>query len=141
MKSTSTLFQLFLISFLLYSCKQEKKEALPFTGKVQESNIKHAKGFQITKQASGLTILTISSPWAEAEEAFTYALIPKDKMASMTLNRDAYDAIIPVPVEKIVVTSTTHIPALEALGVSDKYRSSTFITTRFGRWFWYQQSK
>ena len=27
------------------------------------------------------------------------------------------DAIIPIPVERIIVTSTTHIPALEALGV------------------------
>ena len=41
-------------------------------------------------------------------------------MASITLNADAYNAIIAVPVERIVVTSTTHIPALEALGVEDK---------------------
>ena len=34
------------------------------------------------------------------------------KLRAMTLNRDAYDAIIAVPVERIVVTSTTHIPAL-----------------------------
>jgi iron complex transport system substrate-binding protein len=67
-----------------------------------------------------LTIIKVASPWPDADTGFTYALIPKDKMSTMTLNKDAYDAIIAVPVERIVVTSTTHIPALEALGVDDK---------------------
>ncbi len=40
--------------------------------------------------------------------------------ATVTLNRDEYDVIISVPVESVVVTSTTHIPALEALGVLDR---------------------
>ena len=36
------------------------------------------------------------------------------------MNKNEYDAIISVPIESIVVTSTTHIPALEALGELDK---------------------
>ena len=31
------------------------------------------------------------------------------------MNKDEYDAIVNVPIETIVVTSTTHIPVLEAL--------------------------
>jgi len=31
-------------------------------------------------------------------------LVPKEKLASITLDRDAYNAIIGVPVERIVVT-------------------------------------
>lgn len=41
-------------------------------------------------------------------------------MAALTLNKNKYDAIVAVPVQRIVVTSTTHIPALEALEVDDK---------------------
>ena len=47
----------------------------------------------------------------------------------MTLSADAYDAIIPTPIESIVVTSTTHIPALEALGVLNKLTG--FPDTRY----------
>ena len=109
---------MFLVFFV--SCKDEKKESLPITTAPNATEINCARGFSIEKSDSGLTIITVASPWPDAETGFTYALIPKDKMAAMTLNKDEYDAIIAVPVERIVVTSTTHIPALEALGVDDK---------------------
>ncbi|HZJ21399.1 MAG TPA: ABC transporter substrate-binding protein, partial [Pricia sp.] len=109
---------MFLVFFI--SCKDEKKESLPTTQVSEASAINYAKGFSIEKSDSGLAIIKVASPWPDAKTAFTYALIPKDKMAAMTLNKDAYDAIVAVPVEQIVVTSTTHIPALEALGVDDK---------------------
>jgi len=105
---------------LLFSCKAEKKELLPKVAAPEITEIKYAKGFTIEKSTSGLTTIKISSPWPGAESAFTYALVPKKKMAAMTLNSNAYDAIVTVPVEKLVVTSTTHIPSLEALKVTDK---------------------
>ncbi|MGB7393249.1 MAG: ABC transporter substrate-binding protein [Pricia sp.] len=80
----------------------------------------YAQGFSIEKSASGLSLIKVASPWPDAESAFTYALVPRDKMAATTLNKDKYDAIVAVPVERIVVTSTTHIPALEALDATDK---------------------
>ncbi|SDE65980.1 iron complex transport system substrate-binding protein [Pricia antarctica] len=109
---------IFLISFV--SCKDEKKESLPTLPVTQTSTINYAKGFSIEKSDSGLTIIKVASPWPDAKTAFTYALIPKKKMAAMTLNKDEYDAVVAVPVERIVVTSTTHIPALEALGVGNR---------------------
>lgn len=81
--------------------------------------MKYAKGFSVEKSNSGITTIKITSPWPNAESAFTYALIPRDILASITLNKEDYDAIVTVPVERIVVTSTTHIPALEALGVDE----------------------
>ncbi|MFT7064876.1 MAG: iron complex transport system substrate-binding protein [Sediminicola sp.] len=86
---------------------------------IEETAISHAQGFTINKGSQGITIIKITSPWPNAEAVFTYALVPRDKMAFITLNRDEYDAIIATPIEKIVVTSTTHIPALEALGVEN----------------------
>lgn len=106
--------------FLIFSCRENKKESLPIATAPKATEINYAKGFSIEKSDSGLTLIKVASPWPDAETALTYALVPKDKMAVMTLNKDAYDAIIAVPVERIVVTSTTHIPALEALGVGDK---------------------
>ncbi|MEO0527971.1 MAG: ABC transporter substrate-binding protein [Bacteroidota bacterium] len=111
---------LFIILILLIACKQAKKVELPVLPPTEKSTLDSAKGFTIEKLGSGVTLIKISSPWPNAETAFTYALVPKEKMALTSLNKDVYDAIITVPVERFVTTSTTHIPALEALGVIDK---------------------
>ena len=129
------IFFLFL-SLSIISCKKVKKEPLPTESVEKASSIDYAKGFKIENSASGLTIIELTSPWPNAESVFKYALIPKDKMASMTLNKDAYDAIIPVPVENIVVTSTTHIPALEALGVLDRltgFPDTQYVSSKTAR--------
>ncbi|AIZ43289.1 ABC transporter substrate-binding protein [Cellulophaga baltica] len=107
-----------LITLVFLSCKEETKKTPDFVEKIIPStDILYAKGFSVEKQPSGVTIIKITSPWPNAEAVFTYALIPKEKAASMTLNRDEYDAIVTVPITNVVVTSTTHIPVLEALGV------------------------
>ncbi len=108
-----------ILFFLLVSCKPQKKETLPDHILVNTEKIKYAKGFSVEKSANGMTTIKITSPWPNAEASFTYALIPREKLASITLNKNEYDAIVAVPVKNIVVTSTTHIPALEALGVED----------------------
>lgn len=82
--------------------------------------VRHASGLSIRKNKEGITFLHVASPWPDAQKGFRYALVPKALYGSVALDRDLYDAIIPVPVERMVVTSTTHIPALEALGVGDR---------------------
>ncbi|MGO4919004.1 ABC transporter substrate-binding protein [Maribacter spongiicola] len=111
--------RLLFICFLFFisSCKESSKDSLPLKTPVITTEIAYAKGFTIEKQASGITIITLMTPWANAETTFTYALIPKEIQGTITLNKDEYDAIISTPVEHIVVTSTTHIPALEELEV------------------------
>ena len=111
---------LFLLLLCICSCKQPKKENISSAVLSQPITIDYAQGFTIERTTSDITIIKVSSPWPESEDSFTYALVPKEKLASITLDKDAYNAIIGVPVEKMVVTSTTHIPALEALGEADK---------------------
>ncbi|MGW9686624.1 ABC transporter substrate-binding protein [Flagellimonas sp. 2504JD1-5] len=102
---------------LLSSC-EEKKKQLPIEQVETSSHLSHATGFTI-EQTGDITVINVSSPWPGAESSFTYALVPRTKMASITLPGDAYDAIVATPVENMVITSTTHIPALESLGVLD----------------------
>ncbi|MEM6684989.1 MAG: ABC transporter substrate-binding protein [Bacteroidota bacterium] len=123
MRSFTTIFSvLFVCSMLCFSCKTEpkesKKEALPSVDQTHTTteNLQYAKNFSITKKGD-ITVITVFSPWPKAEKDFTYALLPKEKAATVTLNKDAYDAIVLTPVERLVVTSTTHIPTLEMLGV------------------------
>ncbi|MCJ7466254.1 MAG: ABC transporter substrate-binding protein [Maribacter sp.] len=111
------IFLALLLSII--GCKNKQKTDIPLAADTIKTSLTYAKGFSIEKSNTGLTILKISSPWPDAKTEFTYALVPKDKMSAISLNRDAYDAIVEVPVNTIVVTSTTHIPALESLGVLD----------------------
>ncbi|HET8735488.1 MAG TPA: ABC transporter substrate-binding protein [Pricia sp.] len=116
------MYKIGFIAFLLFfiACKEKKNNTGIPLDSVRPTEIRYANGFTVKKSESGLTVIEVASPWPDAETAFTYALVPREKMAAMTLNRNEYDAIVTVPVERIVVTSTTHIPALEALGVVDK---------------------
>ncbi len=106
----------FCILFI-FSCG-EKKKPLPIQQSESKIQIEHATGFSI-KPNSDFTVIKVTSAWPGAETHFTYALVPREKLATITLPRDAYNAIIAIPVEKMVITSTTHIPSLELLGTLD----------------------
>ncbi|MBT8306056.1 MAG: ABC transporter substrate-binding protein [Maribacter sp.] len=108
------------IILCLLSCKGNIKEPLPTTPNTKSASIEYAKGFTIEKMASGITVIEVSSPWPDAKTAFKYALVPKENLAAITLNKEEFDAVVYVPISNIVATSTTHIPTLEALGVIDK---------------------
>ncbi len=107
------------IASIFLGCKEEKKDILPISKTSKATTISYAKGFSVEKSALGLTIIKLCSPWPGAATSFTYALIPREKLSTITLNKDEYDAIITTPVERIIVTSTTHISALDALGVEN----------------------
>ncbi|RIV68427.1 ABC transporter substrate-binding protein [Flagellimonas aequoris] len=99
---------------LFWGCGEKKHAEIVQKDSVG-SAIKYASGFIIEKKQD-YTVLEVTSPWPGAETHFKYALVPKEKLASMTFPKDAYDAIVGTPVENIVLTSTTHIAPLEALG-------------------------
>ncbi len=106
-----------LLPLLLFlSCKEKmvRKQA----ENVEEEKIDYAQGFHIEKWSDDITVIRVASPWPGADREFSYALVTREKLPSITLDREVFDAVIPVPVNRLVATSTTHIPALEALGVA-----------------------
>ncbi|WP_298903395.1 ABC transporter substrate-binding protein [uncultured Psychroserpens sp.] len=101
-----------------YSCNfdsSSKKSTLEIST-TEKPGLKHADGFEI-RHFKALDLLEITNPWPKADKTYKYALLTKENAAKTTLNKDEFDAIITVPIQSIVVTSTTHIPALELLGV------------------------
>src|SRR5690606_11254058 len=72
-------------------------------------------GFKITRFDT-YTRIKVTAPWPDSDESFTYILTEKGNPVPDGVN---YDVQVEVPVQRIVVTSTTHIPALEALGTED----------------------
>ncbi|EPR73586.1 Periplasmic binding protein [Winogradskyella psychrotolerans RS-3] len=110
----------FLILLLIVSaCKNETKNdnILPAT-ETKDIALKYAEGFKISQSDHSKTI-EITKAWPEAEKTYTYLLLTKEQAAKTTYNKADYDGVIITPITKTVVTSTTHIPALELLGVEE----------------------
>lgn len=108
----SFLFVLCVYCFI--SCKQEITKT-PTTIPTK-TDISYAEGFTI-EHRDDYDIITISNPWPGADRTYKYALATKGTTVPEAKDMDA---VLEVPLEKIVVTSTTHIPSLEMLGVENK---------------------
>ncbi|WP_245794786.1 ABC transporter substrate-binding protein [Flaviramulus basaltis] len=107
---------LFLMFIMVVSCKSETKKPKLDVTIENPMELKYAKGFSITDYKT-YKIITIKNPWPKAEKNYKYVLINKENAAKTSFMIDEYDGIIIEPIQKIVVTSTTHIPALELLNV------------------------
>ncbi|MEL6304426.1 MAG: ABC transporter substrate-binding protein, partial [Bacteroidota bacterium] len=109
---------LVLTALIVLSCKPKNDTKL-VEQTSHENPLSYASGFSI-ERFSDFTLIEVNSPWPGAEKTYTYALVPKEKLAVITLPKEKYDAIIATPVDRIVATATTHVAALEQLGVLDK---------------------
>ena len=113
MKSILLRFALFFFIVPFFGCKQEtKKQTLIASSK---NEIQYAKGMEIYKH-QGFSIVKITQPWPDAKESYTYILQEKNGIIPDSLKQFT---AIQIPLKSIVVTSTTHIPALELLGVEN----------------------
>ncbi len=101
-----------LIVIICFGCKETPKTPI-VENKVPKEGIRYAKGFTLEKMGEH-TVINISNPWPGADKTFRYILV-KDKANFVT--QYAFDAIVEVPIKNMIVTSTTHIPSLEQLGV------------------------
>lgn len=107
---------LFVFVFLtLTACKKTEKSDSK-TNSSSKNEIEYATSLAIYKQ-NGYSIVKVVNPWPNAEKDFTYIL--KEKNATVPDSLQKYNTI-QVPLQSIVVTSTTIIPYLEMLGVENK---------------------
>jgi iron complex transport system substrate-binding protein len=106
-----------LFAFLVFnSCKNEKTPPPSSSVKGNPLEISYAKGFSITDYGD-YKVIEVSNPWPDAGKIFRYALV-KDQANFESGER--FDAVVQVPVQNLIVTSTTHIPSLDMLGETDK---------------------
>jgi iron complex transport system substrate-binding protein len=122
---------LFAFSFLfLTSCKEDKSNVKKLVPKVISTlNIKYAKGFSITQYESHTEIL-VTSPWPKSQDTYKYILVNKNQQIPEYKDTDI---VVTLPIERVVVMSTTIIPALECLEVDDKlvgFPSTKFISSK-----------
>lgn len=97
-----------LISICFISCKKRPQAQ----NKLETKELKYAKGFSISSE-NGFKKITIHNAYKNAENSFEYLLVPKGVALPSVSDKTQ---IIRTPVQKIIVTSTSHIPLLELLG-------------------------
>jgi iron complex transport system substrate-binding protein len=110
MKLVLKTLQFLAVLLLFTQCKEHSQRAIPT---LSRNEIKYAKGLSIEKH-NGFSIVKISNPWPNANKDFIYILKEKNGIVPDSLQ---HFTTISVPIRTIVVTSTTHIPSLEMLGV------------------------
>jgi len=110
------ILRFFFLILLSVSCKNEPSKQIVdnITGK--DLDLKYAEGFSSKDYGSHL-VITIKNPWPESEKEYKYVIIKDSEAKDWHLEKSRYDGIITDEITKLVVTSTTHIPALELLGV------------------------
>jgi len=106
-----------LFCFLSLSC-QDKKQTNQTTqpSTFDRIDIEYAKNFEV-KAHKDYYVVKLTKAWSEATKPFVYLLHKRGKSLPKNIK---YDEKIEIPLKKIVVTSTTHIPSLESLGALNK---------------------
>lgn len=107
--------KLILFSLLVLGLTQCKKTQNIAKATVNENEIVHAEGFSLVEY-DDFSILKVKNTYPEAEETFTYVLHKSEVSLPDSLQKFTK---IQIPIQKIIVTSTTHIPSLEMLGVEN----------------------
>lgn len=119
-------FLIVLLTLCIISCKEETKETQEIHTKVapeQPFTVDYATGFTLT-EFPDYTLLEVSGAFPESKDTYRYALVKATQnitksggSLTQALEDNTINAIIKVPLTSVVVTSTTHIPSLEMLGV------------------------
>lgn len=98
---------------LLSSCSVRERSV--HAGLIQDS-LHYAKGFAIEHLGES-KLVTVTYPFQGATSGYQYLLVPRGKEVPA---HDPKTQVIEIPLSSIVCTSTTHLPHLEYLGLSDK---------------------
>ena len=102
-----------LILLIGFSCKNKAKEPVENISKTEnETIVKYAKGFEIVEK-DGIKKMLIKNAYQNSKNVFEYQIINFNKDSIIHYETNVNQ--IEVPVDEIVVTSTTHIPMLELL--------------------------
>ena len=103
------LFLLLSFSLLIIQCKKENKLLTKKTS-TTSSKIKYAKGFDIISNGNQQKLI-IKKTFYNDIDTLVYLVSNKTNIANNEIK---------IPIEKLVATSTTHIPMLELLASENK---------------------
>jgi iron complex transport system substrate-binding protein len=80
------------------------------------ASIRYAKAFSL-EQCDGYRKLHVLSPWRDSKTVFTYVLVPRGRSVPQA---EPGSMVVQTPVQRIVISSSTHVAYLAMLGLEDK---------------------
>ncbi len=78
--------------------------------------VNHAKGFTVDYHRN-YKVVSVKNPWRNADTTFQYVLVQCNTPIPKGFDKSQ---IVQVPVNSVVVMSTTHLPLLDKLGLIDR---------------------
>ncbi|MFV0541737.1 MAG: ABC transporter substrate-binding protein [Aestuariibaculum sp.] len=123
------------ITFGLLSCKNKTSQKQDkIYGKALKLN--HAQGFSV-EDFGTYKILEIKDPWPKSEKTYRYALLQNNaKNDFPKTTAESFDGILNIPINRIVVTSTTHVANLDLLNQTQTlvgFPQTDFISSKKAR--------
>ncbi len=114
MKKSKSIWLLIVSLGLLVGCNRGKDSTKNY---LDSLSIHYAKGFTVQKLNDGNKLVEVGQPYQGAKSGYKYLLVQKGNEIP---KHEADVAVITIPIESIVCTSTTHIPLLDFLGETNK---------------------
>ena len=78
-------------------------------------SVAYASGFDV-EYHNNYKIITVTNPWQGAQQSFRYVLVQCGTLAPQGVD----GAVIEVPVANLIAMSTTYLPTVESLGLTDR---------------------
>ncbi|MCH6232488.1 ABC transporter substrate-binding protein [Cognataquiflexum rubidum] len=103
---------IFFIFFILFSCQSPKEIKELDLIEIPNS---YATGFAVF-QGEGFKVVEVRQAFPDKHPPFHYLV---KEIPDLKLDETGFDAVISLPISKVVLTSTTQVPHLDYLGVSD----------------------
>jgi iron complex transport system substrate-binding protein len=108
------LFTVFCLTILIFTQSCVNKKETKHTESIT-TELKYAVGFTVYAEGN-LKHVIVTHPYPGATEGFHYLLVPQGEPIPP---HDGKTLVIHTPIQKMVCTSTTHIPLLDYLGATD----------------------
>ncbi|WP_373397121.1 ABC transporter substrate-binding protein [Algoriphagus halophilus] len=109
------IFKIFFLTLLIinvFSCQRKEQIQEIETKKISPI---YANGFSL-EQGDGFWIVKVLKPWTGAQETFSYLILEENTLPPI----GDFDATIQLPIQKVILTSTTQIPHLDLLNETKK---------------------
>ncbi|TDQ16392.1 iron complex transport system substrate-binding protein [Algoriphagus boseongensis] len=100
----------FGLVFFLFSCEKKVTQTLEST----PIPLTYAQGFEL-KKGEGFWEILVTQGYTQADRTFRYLVLEE----GVSLPKEGFDAVVQLPVSKVVLTSTTQIPHLDLLGETE----------------------
>ncbi|WP_026236088.1 ABC transporter substrate-binding protein [Echinicola pacifica] len=122
-------FILLLISFVTACGGSKDQKDQNLTAELQEIPLDYAQGFKLF-QGPGYKLIEVHQAFPGSDRPFRYLV--REEQSSEEPDSSQFDAILPHAADRIVLTSTTQVPHLDLLGISETlvgFPNLDFIST------------